>query len=126
MTPGTAPSLSAAFVILCVDDDPAPLSIRKLVLERVGYRVIPVLSGKDALEILRKTNVDLVLSDQLMPEMLGTDLAVQVKNAFPEVAFVLLSGVNELPPGAEAADLFMSKLEGPEVMIDNIASLLRR
>src|SRR5580704_15915270 len=50
-------------IILCVDDEVTPLTIRKCVLEKAGFHVITAGSAKDALEILRTTNIDLVVSD---------------------------------------------------------------
>ena len=52
-------------IILCVDDEVTPLTIRKCVLQKAGFHVITAGSAKDALEILRTTNVDLVVSDHL-------------------------------------------------------------
>jgi CheY-like chemotaxis protein len=111
-------------IILCVDDEVTPLTIRKFVLQKAGFHVITAGSAKDALEIIRTTNVDLVVSDHLMPEMTGAQLAAHVKRMHPTMPFMLLSGVNDLPDGAELADEFLSKLEGPETMIDRARLLL--
>ena len=113
-------------VILCVDDEVTPLTIRKFVLQKAGFHVITAGSAKDALEILRTTNVDLVVSDHLMPEMTGVQLAAQVKRMNPTMPFMLLSGVNDLPTGAELADGFLSKLEGPEMMIGRVRLILAK
>ena len=55
-----------------------------------------------------------------MPEMTGAQLAAHVKQMHQTMPFMLLSGVNDLPYGAELADEFLSKLEGPETMIDRV------
>jgi FixJ family two-component response regulator len=65
-----------------------------------------------------------VVTDQLMPEVPGTELAKMVKSNHPDLPVVLLSGVNDLPGGAEYADVFISKLEGPVVLCDRIKMLL--
>ena len=111
-------------IILCVDDEVTPLTIRKCVLEKAGFHVITAGSAKDALEILKTTNIDLVVSDHLMPEMTGAQLVADVKRMHPTMPFMLLSGVNDLPDGAELADEFLSKLEGPEAMIGRVQLLL--
>jgi CheY-like chemotaxis protein len=111
-------------IILCVDDEVTPLTIRKCVLQKAGFHVITAGSAKDALEILRTTNIDLVVSDHLMPEMTGAQLVADVKRMYPTMPFMLLSGVNDLPDGAEVADEFLSKLEGPEAMISRVRLLL--
>ena len=53
--------------ILCVDDNEQSLSIRKVMLETRGYRVVACTSGQDALEHFKKGGVDLVLTDLIMP-----------------------------------------------------------
>jgi CheY-like chemotaxis protein len=113
-------------IILCVDDEPNSLILRKLVLEKAGYRVLTAESLARALEVLSSSQVDLVLSDQLMPGGTGTELARQVKTLFPKLPVIVISGVNELPSDAANADLFISKTEGPAAMCQNIASLLEK
>lgn len=65
-----------------------------------------------------------MLSDQLMPGLTGTELARQIKNRWPSLPVILISGVNEVPVDAEIADLFMSKVEGPIMMCQNINDVL--
>jgi CheY-like chemotaxis protein len=113
-------------VILCVDDEENPLILRKLVLEKAGYEVVTAGSGRKALEILQSQSVHLVLSDLLMPGMTGTELARQVKQLYPKIPVVLVSGVNEIPPEAAYADLFISKVEGPVRLCENISAVLGR
>jgi CheY-like chemotaxis protein len=113
-----------ASTILCVDDELTPLTVRKCVLQKAGFHVITAGSAKDALEILRTTSVHLVVSDHLMPQMTGVQLVAEVKRMHPTIPFMLLSGVNDLPDGAELADEFLSKLEGPEAMISRVQFLL--
>ena len=79
-----------------------------------------------ALDVLASTQVDLVLSDQLMPGLTGTELARQIKNRWPSLPVILISGVNEIPPDSEIADLFMSKVEGPVMMCQNISDVLTK
>lgn len=118
--------VDAKAVILCVDDEPNSLVLRKLVLERAGYRVLAAGSAAQALDIFATEKVDLVLSDQLMPGRTGTELACDIKALSPDVPVLLISGVNEVPSDAGAADMFMSKVEGPRAMCEKISSLLKR
>jgi CheY-like chemotaxis protein len=113
-------------VILCVDDEKNALLLRKLVLETAGYHVLTAGSLADAMAVVSSTAVDLVLSDQLMPSGTGTDLARQIKANHPGLPVIIISGVNELPPDATEADLFMSKIEGPVAMCNKISSVLER
>lgn len=111
-------------LILCVDDEALPLTLRKLVLEKQGYRVITAQSADEAMRVVEKYPVDLVLTDQLMPGGTGTELARRVKEMRPELRVVLISGVNEIPAEADAADLFISKVEGPTSMCEKISTVL--
>jgi CheY-like chemotaxis protein len=111
-------------VILCVDDEENQLAIRKLVLEREGYSVLAASSGQQALVLLDCHAVDLVLSDHLMPGLVGTELTRQVKLRFPDMPVILISAVNEIPADAALADLFMSKLDGPVAMCRNVSEIL--
>jgi CheY-like chemotaxis protein len=111
-------------VILCVDDEERALVLRKLVLQKAGYEVVTALSAKQALDVLASRPVDLVLSDHLMPGVTGAELARDIKAQHPNLPVALLSGVNEVPVDANSADLFLSKLEGPDSLCNAIATLL--
>ena len=111
--------------ILCVDDEENPLILRKLVLEKAGYNVITANSAIQALALLACNEIDLVLSDQLMPGITGTQLAREVKGLQPTLPVVLISGVNEIPPDAQYADLFISKVEGPVRLCQSLSEILR-
>jgi CheY-like chemotaxis protein len=111
-------------VILCVDDEKNPLTLRKLVLERAGYLVLTASSAEEAMRLLAVNQVDLVVSDYLMPGVVGTELAKQIKKKHPQIPFILLSGVNDIPDDASCAGLFISKVEGPATMCTKIAAIL--
>ena len=111
-------------VILCVDDEQNSLALRKLVLEKSGYEVVTAGSVKEALSKFSPDEMDLVLSDILMPGRPGTDLAREIKTLYPDFPVILLSGVNELPPEAAYADAFISKVEGPVRMCEKISAVL--
>src|ERR1700742_3546308 len=113
-------------IILCVDDEENQLAVRKLVLESKGYEVLTAASGRQALDILAQHQIDLVLSDHLMPGLTGAELTRQIKAQRPELPVILISAVNEIPADAAYADLFMSKLDGPIAMCENIAAMLTR
>jgi CheY-like chemotaxis protein len=112
--------------ILCVDDENTPRTLRKLILQKQGYEVIDVSSGKEALEMLAQRHFDLVLTDQLMPGMVGTELTRQIKSTTQNLPVVIISGVNELPPDASYADRFISKIEGPLALFQGISEVLEQ
>ncbi len=111
-------------VILCVDDEQIPLTLRKSVLEKLGYSVLTANSGTEALEQLQRQHVDLVLTDMLMPGLSGAELAREIKQRLPQLPIILFSGVNEMPEDASYADVFLSKVEGPARMSATISEVL--
>jgi CheY-like chemotaxis protein len=112
-------------VVLCVDDELTPLSLRKLALEKAGYDVIAASSGEEGLRIADSGNIDLVLSDYLMPHMSGAEFAKRMKAKHSKIPFIILSGVNELPPDGVTADQFLSKLSGPTAVFQAIGAALK-
>ena len=110
--------------ILCVDDEKVALFLRKAVLQKFGFEVVTANSAKEALQVLTTQQVDLVLSDLLMPEVSGTELAKAIKEHYPNLPVVVVSGVNEIPPDVRFADLFISKLEGPVRMCERLREVL--
>ena len=115
----------ATDTILCVDDEEIPRTLRALVLRKQGYQVLTAASGPEALKVLDDTDVSLVLTDQMMPVMSGTELAKRVKAIRPGLPVILISGMNELPPDAIYADRFISKVEGPEPLFRAILEVLQ-
>jgi CheY-like chemotaxis protein len=110
--------------ILCVDDEENPRTLRKLILEKQGYQVITAASGLEALEVLNRTSIHLVLSDQMMPGMTGSQLTKSVKAMLPSMPVILISGVNEIPTDADCADRFVSKIGGPQLLFNTVAEVL--
>jgi CheY-like chemotaxis protein len=111
--------------ILCVDDEDIPRMLRKLILQKQGYKVLVAASGKEALALLEQGGIDLVLSDQMMPGMTGTELTKLIKASRSAMPVILISGVNEIPPDAIYADRFVSKIGGPELLFRSIAEVLQ-
>ncbi len=116
--------MAKKFRILCVDDEEIPLVLRKFMLQKAGYDVVTARSTEEALRIASSSAIDLVLSDYLMPGTSGAELAHTFKQQHPNVPVVLLSGVNEIPTEAAIADAFLSKVEGPERLCQEIATVL--
>ena len=112
-------------VILCVEDEPAILELRKLQFENAGYSVLTAASPEDALEVFTKEHVDLVFTDYLLPRINGAELASRMKRINPDVPIVLNSGVLDCPEDAAGVvDLFLSKPVDTAELISAIAALL--
>ena len=114
----------SSITILCVDDEETPRTLRKLILQKQGYQVVTAASGAEALELLNRMKIDLVLSDQMMPGMTGTELTKSVKAMRPAMPVILISGVNEIPEDASYADRFISKVGGPELLFKTVIDVL--
>ncbi len=86
-------SLSQDKVVLVVDDEPSMLNIASSLLSDLGFQVITASNALDGKNILKKTSVNLVISDIIMPgEMNGITFASYIKENFPTVKIILTSG----------------------------------
>lgn len=81
--------------ILLVDDEPELLEELATFLSRQGYRVLCVGNGREALTLLGTTAVDLVITDNLMPEMTGRELiaAIRAVSGLEGLPVILISAV---------------------------------
>jgi CheY-like chemotaxis protein len=95
-----------------------------MVLVRQGYTVLVAVSAAEALEVLEQHHVDLVLTDQMMPGLVGTELAKRLRATRPSLPIIIVSGMNEIPEDAIFADRFVSKVEGPEALFRSITEVL--
>jgi len=78
--------------ILYVDDNEQSLSIRKVMLETRGYRVVSCASGREALDVFKRGGIDLVVTDLVMPGVDGTQVINEIKTVSPQTPAILLSG----------------------------------
>jgi two-component system response regulator CpxR len=113
--------------ILCVDDNEQSLSIRKVMLETRGYRVVTCTSGEEALERFKRGGVDLVLTDLIMPGLDGSKLIDAVKSISPQTPAILLSGKVRIYDRDTRADVFLPKgMYAPAELLERIRLLLVR
>ncbi|MBN1843867.1 MAG: response regulator [Deltaproteobacteria bacterium] len=82
--------------VLCVDDDQNILSALKRLLRKEGYNFLMASSGAEGLEILKNNDIQMVMCDQRMPEMSGTDFLARVKEEYADIIRVILSGYTEV------------------------------
>lgn len=88
--------------ILFVDDEPNILASLNRLLRREGYHILIANSGREGLELLAKHAVDVIVSDQRMPEMTGVDFLREAKQLYPDTVRMILSGYTELQYITEA------------------------
>ncbi len=88
---------AAALPALLVVDDEGEILYSLRGLLRKEYDFHAAQSGYEALRVLERTPIQVVMADQRMPEMTGVDFLAQVRVHFPEVTRVLLTGYADLP-----------------------------
>ena len=109
--------------ILAVDDDALVLMNTVSMLEDLGHAVFEAYSGKEALEILRREDsIDLVVTDQAMPKMTGTELAKVIRSEWPDIPVLLATGYADLGP---RDDIGLPKLTKPFFQRDLSAAIVR-
>lgn len=84
------------YSILFVDDEENVLRSLKRLLRKEPYNILIATSGEEALALLEKSTIHLVVSDQRMPSMSGTELLQKVKERWPDTVRVILSGYADM------------------------------
>jgi CheY-like chemotaxis protein len=113
-------------LVLCVDDELVGLQVRKLLLERAGYRVLAAEDGPAGLEIFAAEQVEAVVLDYSMPGMHGGEVAARMRQLKPAVPILLLSAYVGLPPEVTSVvDLYMTKGQGAALLLTKLSSLLQ-
>jgi len=99
--------------ILVVDDETEARKILVEILEMAGYTVSSAAGGTEALRNLEKHRADLVICDVVMPEMDGFAVLEKVKNVYPHINVVMITGNGDADSVRKAfrmgADEFITK-----------------
>lgn len=114
--------------ILCIDDEEPALLLRRLLLEKAGYRVFTAVTGKEGVGLFRYQPADLVIVDYWMADMDGLDVAAELKTLSPKTPIIMLSGyISILDEGLGKVDLWLRKGEhDPEQLLSAVKDLLDR
>jgi CheY-like chemotaxis protein len=113
-------------LVLCVDDELVGLQVRKILLERAGYRVLTAPDGPSGLAIFSEEPVEAVVLDYSMPGMHGGEVATRMRQTKPQVPILLLSAYMGLSADVTSlVDLYMTKGEGAPVLLEKLSSLLQ-
>jgi nitrogen-specific signal transduction histidine kinase/CheY-like chemotaxis protein len=94
---GIHSAIQGTETILLVEDESSIRTLARKALESVGYRVVDAKSGPNALELVRKSRdpIHLLLTDLVMPEMAGTELASRLLEDRPELRILYVSGYTD-------------------------------
>jgi CheY-like chemotaxis protein len=113
-------------IVLCIDDRPELLEVRKAVLELGGYRVEMATSGYAAIKTLQATSVDAVLLEYKQQGIDAEAIAGQIHRRFPTIPIVLLSAYFEMPERILwLVDACVMKSELPEGLVRVIEKVMR-
>ena len=116
--------------VLLVDDEANVLSSLKRTLRREGYDILTAGSAAEGLSLLARNDVQLILSDQRMPEMNGTEFLARVKSLYPKTVRMVLSGYSEISAVTDSINKgavyrFMLKPWDDEKLKEEITGALR-
>ena len=123
LDPGPEPS------VMCVDDEPAVLSALRRALRREPYGVVTASDATAALDCLTRRPVDVVIADERMPRMSGSELLQEVHRRWPWTGLVILTGYpgqNLVVRGLEGqVDFLLYKPWDDEALRRTIRDLVR-
>ena len=118
------------FQIMVVEDDINARRLMQAVLEQNGYAAIPASDGAEALALMDKKHVDLIVLDVMMPNMDGYTMARELRNAGNNVPILMVTARQSAKDKKEGflagTDDYMVKPVDEEEMLLRIAALLRR
>jgi len=125
--------VSTPATILLAEDEPMVRNLIAIILQGNGYHVLEAIDGQNALEIAQQHNqgeIDLLLTDIVMPKMNGLELFNQFRKEFPETKVILMSGNTEDPTLKDVKYQhntgFISKPFLPQALTEKIEELLSR
>jgi DNA-binding NtrC family response regulator len=95
-------SAAARAAVLFVDDEPAVLEGFRDSFRREAFEVVIARSALSALEILAARRIDVVVSDECMPQLSGADFLTMVRKRHPDVVRIMLTGEASLSTATKA------------------------
>ena len=111
--------------VLLVDDDDLVRAATADLLEDLGHVVLTAESGQQALELLRReAGIEVVITDQAMPGMIGTDLAEAIAALRPDLPVILSTGYTDLP--ADIRLFLLLKPYNRETLVNALRDARRR
>ncbi len=117
--------------LLLLDDEENVLKALTRTLRRDNYRILTAGTASAAFELLACHKVQVIISDQRMPEMNGTEFLERVKDLHPETVRIVLSGYTDLQTVTDAVNRgavyrFMTKPWDDDLLRENVREAFRR
>jgi len=112
--------------ILIVDDEPEFVAVVSEYLTRGGHDVQGITDGRDTLEMMGQANYEAVILDVVMPRTNGLRLVHHIRERFPEVAVIVMSGIMDVRVAVQAAqagaDACFDKVLGFDTIVKYLAA----
>ena len=124
--------MSKSLKILVADDEPDILEFMRYNLEKEGFTIYTASNGRKVLELLPKTNPDLIILDIMMPELDGVETCREIRSnpMYANILIIFLTARNEdysqIAAFSAGADDYITKPIRPRVLVSRIGALLRR
>ena len=120
---------ASQYKVLCVDDEPNILSALRRMLSLEGFQVFTANGGAEALTLLGKEHIDVIISDMQMPQMNGAALLNQVRQQWPKTMRLLLTGASDVSGAISAINAgeiyrYTAKPWNDEELVGTIKSAL--
>jgi len=117
--------------LLVVDDEPGMRAALTRTLRRDGYSILAASSGAEALDMLATNAVHVIISDQRMPGMCGTEFLNVVKQLYPDTMRIILSGYTDLEVVTDSVNRgavfkFLTKPWDDELLREQVRDAFRR
>ncbi len=114
--------------ILVVDDSPTQMSLMRAPFEENGYEVITATDGEDAVALVQKETLKLVVMDVIMPKMNGFQACKKIKEAKKDLPVILLTSKDqksdEFWGKRQGADIYMTKPFDSQQLYENAIRLM--
>jgi CheY-like chemotaxis protein len=106
--------------ILIIDDDDLVRDFLRQMLESAGYEVEDACNGLEGLKVFKEQNIDLVITDILMPGMGGTETIMELRLESPDVKIIAISGGDHI-----AAEYYLNVIKNFDTMYELKKPILR-
>jgi signal transduction histidine kinase/CheY-like chemotaxis protein len=129
---GLVPIARTGKRVLVVEDEPQVRAIAARALAGAGFEVLQAANGASALQLFREqaTPFDVIVTDVVMPQLTGPELARAVRQLCPEVGLVFMSGFPESMHGSHANEfreaVFLSKPFSPQELVEAVRQRIER
>ncbi len=111
--------------VLIVDDNIGLLTTMSLILRHVGYSVITAKNGQEAIECVKRNNLQIIFMDIKMPGKNGVDVYKELKRIIPKVPVVMMTGYSRDDLVQEGIEAGVNKIIFKPLDMDHVINLIK-